>query len=755
MNQSRPQGDRRLAFGLSVMLLVVAGRADGSSPPEQAAATASPITRIGDARSLPLAELARNPPVKLRAVVTRATPSSLFVQDETAGMYVNIARALIRGVMDRDWPRPTVPLGSEVEIEGVADPGGFSPIILPRTFAVLGPGALPAARPFDTELFFSGADDSQFVEPRGVVQDVREFDTHWRLSMATFAHPFLASLAKHAFPDDPRDLVDAEVMVRGPVSSIANTRGEFMMPWVFVERPDQLEVTEPAPVPVDAYPTLPLAGLATFHPEPRTTHRVQTEGTVIHVVPGEEIFLQDGAAGLRVTARDTSGVKPGDRVQAVGFVHRDGHVAGLAHAVVNRLDSGPPPEPLLVTPQEITAVNERAVAWSVNASPGDYSGCLVRFPARLVDRQADGVLVLDAGTRTVVARVADDSDQAALPALGSLVEVTGIASLVWEFDPLAWPRRRPRAVALLARSASDLRLLEPPPFWTPRRLAIALALAVSALGGIAAWAWSQRRRRAVLETIVAERTHELAVARAHEKQVEEEARVTLEKKLRSSLSAAAIAHEINQPLSRILLRCRMGELASEEPPGLVDVAALAHDAKQIVTTIDKMKVLLRSVQTPHAAVDFAQVARSSLLQMKHLLARAGVSIHARLPAEGCQMQGDDVQLQLAITNLVRNAVEAITTAGGGRREIMLAVEAPPAAAVLEVADSGPGWPGGSVDETLLATTKPSGTGVGLFVVRTVVKNHGGSLEITRSPLGGASFRLSFPRPDESPQPPTA
>lgn len=720
--------------------------------PLPAAADAPPITRFADARSLPAAELARNPPVRLRGVVTRATPSSLFVQDDTAGMYVNIARAILRGVMDRDWPRPVVPLGSDVEIEGVADPGGFSPIILPRSFRVLGPGALPVPRPFDPASFFSGADDSQFIEARGIVQDVLEFDTHWRLSLATFARPFLASLSKDAFPDDPRHLVDAEVIVRGPVSSMANTRGEFMMPWVFVERPDLLEVTTPARSPGDAGPIVPLAELAGFHPAPRSGHRVRTEGTVIHVVPGAEIFLQDGAAGLRATTRDTSGVQPGDRLQAVGFVHRDRHVAGLAHAVVNRLAAGPPPAPISITPDEITSVNERAVAASVNAIPGDYNGCLVRFPARLVDRQADGLLVLDAGPRTVVARIDDDTPPEALPALGSLIEVTGIVSLEWEFDPLAWPRRRPRTVELLARSAADLRVLEPPPFWTPRRLALGLTVAISALGGTAAWAWTQRRRRAELESIVADRTRELALARADEKRAEEQARVTLEKKLRGSLSAAAIAHEINQPLSRILLRCRMGEQPGDEPREPVDLAALASDARQVVTTIDKMKVLLRSVQTPHAEVDLAQVVRSSLLQMKQSLALADVRVHTRLPPEGCRMQGDDVQLQLAIMNLVRNAVEAITARGGSRREILLAVEADHLATVLEVADSGPGWPGGSVDETLLATTKPAGAGVGLFVVRTVVENHGGSLEIARSPLGGASFRLTFPEPAGRPEP---
>ena len=64
---------------------------------------------------------------------------------------------------------------------------------------------------------------------------------------------------------------------------------------------------------------------------------------------------------------------------------------------------------------------------------------------------------------------------------------------------------------------------------------------------------------------------------------------------------------------------------------------------------------------------------------------------------------------------------------------------------LVVGDSGPGWPGGTLDEALLASSKPDGTGIGLFVVRTAVENHRGRVTVGRSPLGGAEFRIALPR----------
>ena len=66
-------------------------------------------------------------------------------------------------------------------------------------------------------------------------------------------------------------------------------------------------------------------------------------------------------------------------------------------------------------------------------------------------------------------------------------------------------------------------------------------------------------------------------------------------------------------------------------------------------------------------------------------------------------------------------------------------------AVLTIGDSGPGWSGAERDGPLLATTKPSGSGLGLYVVRTVVRNHRAKIAFRDSALGGAELRLWFPR----------
>jgi len=93
-------------------------------------------------------------------------------------------------------------------------------------------------------------------------------------------------------------------------------------------------------------------------------------------------------------------------------------------------------------------------------------------------------------------------------------------------------------------------------------------------------------------------------------------------------------------------------------------------------------------------------------------------------------------------NVLRNAVEAVALCA--RREISVAVKAGKKYVDVVVGDSGPGWPSALPDEAPLGSTKHGGSGIGLFVVRTTVKNHRGKIEFGQSPLGGAEVRLSLP-----------
>ena len=229
-----------------------------------------------------------------------------------------------------------------------------------------------------------------------------------------------------------------------------------------------------------------------------------------------------------------------------------------------------------------------------------------------------------------------------------------------------------------------------------------------------------------------------------------EHRRELEQKLKTSLSAAAVAHEINQPLSAILLDSQMAlERIKGDSRELEQVRAfissIISNAERTVDTIGRMMSLLRSVQTNPQEFDLTNVVRSAELYAKDDLRSAKIALHIKGAGRAVKIRGDEGQILLAVSNLLRNAIEAIGSGNTGRPpEIVMTLAPEGKSVVLSVADSGPGLPRETLAKMPLNTTKPQGTGLGLFIVQSVAENHGAKLEAGTSQLGGAEFRLVFP-----------
>ena len=258
---------------------------------------------------------------------------------------------------------------------------------------------------------------------------------------------------------------------------------------------------------------------------------------------------------------------------------------------------------------------------------------------------------------------------------------------------------------------------------------------------VAAFLDVSERRRAQLE---------LALARRRERQLRVRQRQELERKLRSSLTAAAMAHEIQQPLSTLLIGARLALSAFDQapeprPPALRHLLETQlEQAQQLQLTTEKMRSLLRNVQTPHHPVDLTQVVESSLLFLQRALDQSGITPECEGLGQGTWIAGDGAQLQIAVANLLRNAIEALLDAAVPDPRIRIALRRARGMVELQVADNGPGLPPSTLEEVPLVSTKDGGMGIGLFVVRTTVENHAGSLTVARSALGGAALSLRFP-----------
>jgi len=249
------------------------------------------------------------------------------------------------------------------------------------------------------------------------------------------------------------------------------------------------------------------------------------------------------------------------------------------------------------------------------------------------------------------------------------------------------------------------------------------------------------RRRAEAEAEAARR-HELGVVR--------EQLADLERAMKSSLMAAAVAHDVKQPLAMALfhaerlLRRLSDEILASDARAILD--SLTAEARRVADSVDRMRGLLQSVRTACEPFDFGHVCRSAAGVCRNRATACGIRIDVTVPAIPVTLEGDAAQMQIAVTNLVMNAVESLEGVEVGGRAIRVDVRAGDGFAECVVGDSGPGFRTPVADDGEATSTKLGGTGMGLHIVRSVLANHRGRLSMGRSPLGGAEVRMVLPRP---------
>jgi PAS domain S-box-containing protein len=234
------------------------------------------------------------------------------------------------------------------------------------------------------------------------------------------------------------------------------------------------------------------------------------------------------------------------------------------------------------------------------------------------------------------------------------------------------------------------------------------------------------------------------------REAEEQLRRGIEEKLRVSLSASAVAHEISQPLSSILLNSRLAlRLLDTDHPNVDALCGLLQplvgEAERMDLITERISMLLRNVDTTLAPLDLRDVVHSAEMQVQSRLLAAGLSLECQLPERPCPLRGDAVQLQLAVVNLLRNGLDALQEAVPASPRLRLTLQQQGCWLELSVADNGAGFADGMDPSLPLTTTKSRGTGIGLYVVRLTMENHGGSVIYrTARDLGGAEVVLRLP-----------
>lgn len=173
------------------------------------------LTNVWQVRDLPAEKAAWHYPVRLRAIVTVNSKANhfFFVQDSSGGFSVKAP----------EIPAQLDP-GMVVDIQGVSDPGGYSPIVLSSNVTVLGTAPLPPARPVTLYELAAGQDGSQWIEVRGVVQSITFSNGMARLALGDWTSLMTVKLPASR---EPAHLLDAVVRIRGACGSKSNERRQF------------------------------------------------------------------------------------------------------------------------------------------------------------------------------------------------------------------------------------------------------------------------------------------------------------------------------------------------------------------------------------------------------------------------------------------------------------------------------------------------------------------------------------------------
>jgi signal transduction histidine kinase len=212
--------------------------------------------------------------------------------------------------------------------------------------------------------------------------------------------------------------------------------------------------------------------------------------------------------------------------------------------------------------------------------------------------------------------------------------------------------------------------------------------------------------------------------------------------------SASLAHELNQPLGAVRNYAEGAErLLGVTPPPLdklrLALTSIRHDSQRAADIIARVRAMFGGGERPHTRLDVGQIAKQTLGMVGAEAARRGVALHAELPARPVEVEGDDVQLQQVIVNLLLNALDAVPL---HEARVHLAVVSEGGQVRLAVSDNGPGI---AADQRARVfepffTTKAHGMGMGLALARTIVKNHGGQIEVGDANGGGTRIEVRLP-----------
>lgn len=256
---------------------------------------------------------------------------------------------------------------------------------------------------------------------------------------------------------------------------------------------------------------------------------------------------------------------------------------------------------------------------------------------------------------------------------------------------------------------------------------------------------------------ITDRKHTDMVMQQLRQELAQASRITMAGQL-----AAAIAHELNQPLGAILCNAQSAEkLLNRQNPDLVEalntLKDIRTDSQRAGAVIHRLRALYQNAAKDRSRLLLNEVVRETIALLNSEFALRGVTVRLDLDPGVPHVLGNATELQQVFVNLILNALEAMVSCPPGKRHLDLATADAGDWVSFSITDSGPGI----APENLHLLFKPffssksKGMGMGLAICQTIIEAHGGRLSAHHDPAGGAIFRFTLPKICEASHEPDA
>jgi C4-dicarboxylate-specific signal transduction histidine kinase len=213
---------------------------------------------------------------------------------------------------------------------------------------------------------------------------------------------------------------------------------------------------------------------------------------------------------------------------------------------------------------------------------------------------------------------------------------------------------------------------------------------------------------------------------------------------------ASIAHEVRQPLTAVLTTSDvvLRQLAGNKP-NLAEmqdaITQIVEDANRVNTVISRVRTLLLRDVPNRVELDINEAIQEVIVLVRNEAARNGVQFRLSLEADLPRLQGDRVQLQQVLINLIMNGIDAMRTMTDSPRNLDIRSVKHADGVLVRVQDSGSGVDPNNLGRIFepFFTTKQQGIGMGLSISRSIIESHGGRLWVETGSRG-AIFQFIVP-----------